>query len=173
MSNLLSNMEDVSMQRSTNKGFYRANWNHSQTVIDIVKGLTGSPNASADMILKLRNSYFYIFISDSGKSLLSFEPVFGVIPWYLVHTFCDEAERGLKLKLFLLGAGLWMADNTNMEALMAVIPDNLRRYGIFLRSAMGMKRIGKELDATIYTIGIDRYDEMRSKLNKLEQKSEV
>lgn len=155
------------------KGFFRANWNHSQLVIDIVRGLTGNPNASADMILKLRNPYFYVFISCSGKSLLSFEPVFGAVPWYLVHTFCDEEERGLELKLFLLRTGLWMADNTKAEAFMATIPDVLRHYGIFLRSAMGMKRIGKEMDTTIYTIGIDRYEEMRMKLNKLEQENEV
>ena len=149
-------------------GFYRANWNHSQTVIDIVRGLTGNPNASADMILKLRNSSFYVFISDSGKSLLSFEPVFGAVPWYLVHTFCGEGERGLQLKLFLLRVGLWMAENTKAEAFMAVIPSDLRHYGIFLRSAMGMKRAGRESDTTIYTIGIDRYEEMKNKLIKLE-----
>ena len=152
-------------------GFYRANWNHSQTVINIVRGLTGNPNASADMILKLRNPSFYVFISDSGKSLLSFEPVFGAVPWYLVHTFADEAERGLQLKLFLLRTGLWMADNTKMEALIAVIPSDLRHYGIFLRSAMGLKRAGRESDTTIYTIGIDKYDEMKNKLTKLEQEN--
>lgn len=144
-------------------GFYRANIkDHSQRVLDIL----GNTLEATDMLSKLKNHYFYLFISDSGKSLLCYEPVFGEIPWYLVHTYTSEDERGLELKKFLLGTGLWMCDNSKAEAFMAVIPRRLRRYGIFLRHC-GARRQGTEQDCTIYTFGIDQYNDLSKKLKSL------
>ena len=96
--------------------------------------------------------------------------MFGAVPWYLVHTFCTEEERGLELKKFLIGTGLWMCDNSNAEAFMAVIPGYLRHYGLYLATTLGMKRRGKEMGSTIYTVGADKYDELKLILEKLEGK---
>jgi len=152
--------------------FERANIiDHSHVVLDVVTRLNGE-QAATEMICKLKNPAFYIFISESGKSVLSYEPVFGSVKWWLVHTFCDESERGVDLKRFLISTGLYMVDRTGAEAFMAVIPPELRRYGIFLAQVLGMKRRCKEMGSTVYTIGADQYDRLEETLDKLTKEIE-
>lgn len=150
------------------QGFYRARLDDSAILYKVIDS-DEFPFAIAETIQRLKNAHIYVFISSTEDAIIVYEPVYGSVPWVNTHTWTLPSCRGAKLKEFYLRTGMWIVENTDYSVITMLVPDRLRRQGLFL-SAIGAKRQCEVMGEVLYTFDELQYDGIKKALGPYKRK---
>lgn len=142
--------------------FYRARLENSDVLYKVIDHEM-FPYAIAETIGRLKNPNIYVFFTDAEDAIVVYEPVYGNVPWMNTHTWTLKSARGKKLKDFYLRTGVWMMDNTETTAITMVVPERMRRQGLFL-ATIGAKRQCEINGEVLYSFDIEQLEEIRRRL---------
>ena len=149
------------------EGFYRATLRDTDALHSIMGEDLGAIRAN---IQRIKIEEIYVFINDEASVLMAYEPAYGNgIPWLTGHAYTSRKGRGVPLKELFWATGIWIFRNTMYEVITGVVPEHLRRYGLYL-GLMGATRQYEFNGTVMYTYDATQVEEFESKLKELREK---
>lgn len=125
------------------------------------------PTGIRDMITRLKHPSIYVLMNEEQTALMSFEPVYGPVPWYNCHVYTTPKCRGRKMARFYMQAGLWMVYNKGAEVLTVVVPEVLGRRHSLWMAQMGFERKWEVDGSIMFITTLDAVPMFEERLRKL------
>lgn len=146
-------------------GFYRARLDDSDVLYEVIDR-DMFPTAIGEIIQMLKDPRYYVFISADDDAILAYQPTFGELPWLSVHSWTKPSGRGVRLKKFYWGTGIWIIENTEFTTIAALIPDEYRMHGLFLAQCDAIRQAYVD-GVTLYTFSYEELNNIKEKLKCL------
>ena len=156
---------DTRTEDKESLGFYRLRLDDSGVLYEFDM----EPEDRQLNIQRLKHPGIYVFANKAETVLVAYEPAYGKIPWLTGHAYTSPKGRGVPLKELFWATGIWIFQNTMYEVITGVVPEHLRRYGLYL-GAMGATRQYEFNGTVMYTYDATQVPEFEEKLRLLKEK---